>query len=233
MRGATIVFDLDGTLVDTAPDLTAALNHVLDAHGVPRVELDTIRRFVGLGARRMIEEGLARHAAGNGLDADDLLPRFLDYYAAHIADESQPFDGAVAALDALSEAGAQLAILTNKREGLSRRLLSALDLDERFAQIVGRDTLSVCKPDPTALLTTIERAGGRADCAVMIGDSITDIATAKAAEVPVVAVSFGYADEAVETYSPTRVIDHFGQLEETLRHLLDGCCETTSARKQP
>ncbi len=221
MRGATVVFDLDGTLVDTAPDLTNALNHVLAGRDVPPVKPEEIRRFVGLGARRMIEEGLSRHNGGAGIDAEDLLPDFLEFYAANIAVESRPFPGAVAALDSLSEAGACLAILTNKREGLSRRLLTALDLDGRFAQIVGRDTLAICKPDPESLLTTIERAGGKSNRAVMVGDSLTDIATAKAASVPIVAVRFGYADEAVETYQPTRIIDDFSELQETVSLLLE------------
>lgn len=141
LNGATIVFDLDGTLVDTAPDLTNTLNHVLTARGYKPVAAGRVREAVGRGARAMIEEALGMAGAGEvDADVDVMLDDFLLHYEANIAVESRPFPGAVAALERLRDAGARLAVCTNKRERLTRLLLRALKLDRHFAAIAGRDT---------------------------------------------------------------------------------------------
>lgn len=220
MNRTTVIFDLDGTLVDTAPDLVHALNHVLTKHGCPTVDIATVRHTVGYGARRMIVEGLEQSGLGDRHDPDALLPDFLDHYAANIAVESRPFDGVVEALQSLREAGVRTGICTNKREGLSRLLIGQLGLDACFDAIVGRDTFPYCKPDPRHLQGAIARAGGRAERAVMVGDSSTDIRTAKAASVPVVFVSFGYGDGPIDTIPPDAVIDHYGELGEAITRLL-------------
>jgi len=217
---ATIVFDLDGTLVDTAPDLTNALNDVLTRRGHVPVELATIRACVGHGARVMIEEAL-RRADAEG-DVDRMLAEFLVYYAANIANESRPYPGAVAALEGLAAKGATLAVCTNKREHLSRKLLEELDLARYFSSIAGRDTFAVSKPDPGHLTQLIALAGGKPSRAVMVGDSDIDILTAKAASVPVILVSFGYADVPLDHLAPEAVIDHFDELEPRAGALLDG-----------
>jgi phosphoglycolate phosphatase len=228
MVSATIVFDLDGTLVETAPDLVAALNAVLGAERLPPVPYEHARNLVGGGARMMIERGLA--AEGRTLPApevDRLLHDFIDHYSAHIADHSRPFDGVEAALDGLSAGGFRLAVCTNKLEWLSLRLLGALGMKERFAAICGADTFGVGKPDPTLLLGTIARAGGRPDLAVMVGDSITDIATARAAAIPIVAVDFGYTDVPVAQLGPDRIVSHFSEIPATILCLLNaGPAET-------
>src|SRR5438034_8221054 len=163
MIGApTIVFDLDGTLVDTAPDLVATLNTIFAREGLPPVAYERARNLVGGGARAMIERGLK--AEGRKLAAaeiDRLFCDFIEHYGAHIADRSRPFVGVETALDELVRRGCRLAVCTNKLEWLSIRLLDALGLAQRFAAICGADTFGVQKPDPEILRRTIGRAGGR------------------------------------------------------------------------
>ena len=178
----TIVFDLDGTLVDTAPDLVATLNSIFAHEGLPPIAYESARNMVGGGARAMIERGLK--AEGRKLpdaEVDRMFRDFIAHYGAHIADHSRPFNGAEIALDELAGRGYRLAVCTNKLEWLSVRLLEALCLSRRFAAICGADTFGVQKPEPEILRRTIGRAGGHPDAAVMVGDSATDIATARAA----------------------------------------------------
>lgn len=213
MQGLTIAFDLDGTLVDTAPDLVAATNHVLAHAGLPPVSEAELRPYIGHGAKYMVERALGDAAAKlSAAEHEDLLARYFEFYANNIAVSSRPFEGTIAALEDLRASGATLAVCTNKMEDMSRALLDALDMTKYFAAIAGRDTFPTSKPDAGHLLGTIEMAGGRADRAVMIGDSRTDIATAKAARVPVVAVSFGYTDTPVRELDPDIVIDHYREL---------------------
>jgi phosphoglycolate phosphatase len=219
LEGATIVFDLDGTLVDTAPDLTNALNDVLTRRGHPAVSATTVRSSVGLGARIMIEEALRPLGATD--DVDRMLAEFLVHYEANIASESRPFPGALTALQRLADAGATLAVCTNKREYLSRLLLQALDMEGYFSAVAGRDTFSVAKPDPGHLKGVIALAGGESSRAVMIGDSDIDLRTAKAAGVPLVLVSFGYAVTPLDWLEAEAVIDHFDQLAARAASLLN------------
>ncbi len=216
----TIVFDLDGTLIDTAPDLIDTLNFILARQGLPVVPYDVARPLIGGGAKGMIERALVlegRNAAAT--DVERLYTSFVDHYAAHIADRSRPFPGVVPALDHLAAAGHQLAVCTNKLEWLSKRLLDALQLSGRFAAICGQDTFGVQKPDPQVFRATVLRAGGKPDRAIMVGDSITDIRTARAACVPVVAVDFGYTDVPVGTLGPDRVIGSFAELPAAIADL--------------
>ncbi len=223
MTVLTVVFDLDGTLVDTAPDLVATLNTVFAHEGLPPVAYERARNMVGGGARAMIERGLAAESRKLPLaEIDRLVRDFIDHYAAHIADRSRPFDGVEAALDELSDSGCRLAVCTNKLEWLSLRLLDALDLSRRFTVVCGADTFGVSKPDPRILLGTIGRAGGRPDQAVMIGDSTTDIATARAAQVPMVAVDFGYTETPIAKLNPDRVISSYADLPSSIFGLFGG-----------
>jgi phosphoglycolate phosphatase len=217
----TIVFDLDGTLVDTAPDLVATLNVVLAREGLKPVAYADGRLMVGGGVRVMVERGIK--ANGRQLPAaeiDRLERDFIAYYAVNIAAHSQPFGGVEATLDRLTENGHRLAVCTNKLEGLSLRLLDALKLRPRFRAICGADTFGVSKPDPRILNRTIERAGGDRTRAIMIGDSLTDIATARAACVPVIAVDFGYTDIPVAELKPDRVVSAFSELPDVISQLL-------------
>ncbi len=217
IRFKTVVFDLDGTLADTAPDLTAALNHALGELGRPPVPAEDVRHMVGHGAKALLRKGLAATGAVSEALVDEGFPIFLAHYEAHIADHSRPFPGVEQALAALEAAGIAIAICTNKLEGLTHEFLKAVGWESRFAAVVGGDTLSVRKPDPAPLLEAIARAGGGP--AAFVGDSITDTDTAKAAGVPCVALSFGFADRPAAELGADRVIDHWDELLQTLEDM--------------
>ncbi len=213
MAAPLLVFDLDGTLVETAPDLAATLNMILVREGLPPVPYEAARKMIGGGARLMIERGLARGGARLSDERiDRLFEDFLAHYEAHIADASTLYPGVVAALDRFEEAGWRFAVCTNKIEQASVLLLKALGIADRFAVICGKETFPVSKPDHRALLMAIEKAGGTQENTVMVGDSKVDIETARNAGVPVIAVDFGYTDDPVATYMPNRVISHFDDL---------------------
>jgi phosphoglycolate phosphatase len=215
-----IVFDLDGTLVDTAPDLITALNYVLAREGLPAVPLASARNMIGAGARKMIERGL--EVEGREVTVDNLnrmTADFVEFYADHIADASRPFEGLEAALDDLASRGYQLAVCTNKLEWLSRRLLDALGLTGRFAAICGADTFGVSKPDPAILRQTVAKAGGTVTSSVMVGDSGSDIGVARRAGMPVIGVSFGYTDVPIAELKPDRLIHHMRDLPEAVGEL--------------
>ena len=208
-----LVFDLDGTLCETADDLIATLNALLAREGAAPVSRAAARRMVGHGARALIRSGLA--ASGREVSSARLEEMFLDFlshYSEHVADHSFLFPGVVAALDRFSAAGFRFAVCTNKIEAPSVKLLQLLGVASRFAAICGQDTFAVCKPHRDALLHTIARAGGDPARAIMVGDSRTDIDTARAAGIPVIAVDFGYTDVHVSQLGPDRVISHFDQL---------------------
>src|ERR1700743_1400219 len=172
----TLVFDLDGTLVDTAPDLIDALNYLLDREGLPAVPMQSARNMIGAGARKLIERGLeVEGRAATVSDVDRMTKDFIDYYADHIADGSRPFEGLEGALDDLSSRGCRFAVCTNKLEWLSKRLLDELGLSPRFAAICGADTFGVAKPDPAILQQTGARARGTIRATIMVGDARTDI----------------------------------------------------------
>src|SRR3979409_2366585 len=183
----TVVFDLGGTLVDTAPDLISALNFVLDREGLSPVPLHLARNLIGAGARRLIERGLELEGRSPGFDDITRLTNdFIDHYAAHIADLSPPFEGLESALDDLGSHGYRFAVCTNKLEWLSKLLLDPLGLSSRFAAICGADTFGVSKPDPVILQQTIRRAGGELSAAIMVGDAGPDIGGARRAGIPVI-----------------------------------------------
>jgi phosphoglycolate phosphatase len=219
-RAPVLVFDLDGTLADTAHDLIGALNVLLTREGLPPMMLADGRPLVGAGARALIERGFAYQGAPLEPDRTDALMRdFLAHYEAHIADESRLFPGALEALDRFKSAGFRLAVCTNKSEGLARLLLQKLSAADRFAAICGRGSFPVQKPDPRTLWLTIEAADGDPRRAVMVGDSKTDIDTARAAGSPSVAVDFGYTDTPVAAFSPDRIISHFDELWDAVASL--------------
>ncbi|WP_315720748.1 MULTISPECIES: HAD-IA family hydrolase [unclassified Bradyrhizobium] len=210
---STIVFDLDGTLVDTAPDLINALNYILQREGLRPVPLASARKMIGHGARKLLERGLeAEGRFASTEDMDRLTADFIDFYAENIAIESRPFDGLEAALDELAGRGCQFAVCTNKLEWLSKRLLDQLGLSARFAAICGADTFGVAKPDPTILRQTIAQAGGEIGAAIMVGDAGTDVGAARRAGVPVIGCTFGYTDVPIAELNPDHLIDHMREL---------------------
>jgi phosphoglycolate phosphatase len=217
----TVVFDLDGTLVDTAPDLISALNVVLSREGLPPVPLKSARTMIGAGARKLIERGLELEGRVTTSDDIDRLTRdFIDYYAAHIAEASRPFEGLEQALDDLAARGYQFAVCTNKLEWLSKKLLDELGLTSRFAAICGADTFGVSKPDPAILQQTVARAGGQIGATVMVGDAGPDIGVSRRAGVPVIGVEFGYTEVPIADLKPDRLIAHMRDLPAAVEALM-------------
>jgi phosphoglycolate phosphatase len=221
MGRSIIVFDLDGTLVDTAPDLVDSLNHTLGAGGAALTDVTGFRQFVGHGARVLIERAYQAQRRALPIDEHDrLFALFLEHYGANIPGQSKPYPGVVEALDRFRTAGYLLAVCTNKTEEFSRRLLAGIGLSGYFEAICGQDTFAFRKPDPRHLTETIRLAGGTPANSIMVGDSRTDIDTAKAAGIPVVAVDFGYTDRHVREFEPSVVISHFDDLTVSLAERL-------------
>ena len=211
------VFDLDGTLVDTAPDLAASMNHALGVLGRPRVPVDSVRDMVGHGARKLLEHGLAATGEVSEALVEQGVKPFLEHYRANIAVGSKPFDGVERALDRLAGQGARLAICTNKPEYLARSLLSALGWEMRFVALLGADSQAYRKPDPRHLHDTIAAAGG--GNALFIGDSKTDADTALAANIPLMLVRFGYSTEPVENLGADALLDHYDDFDAAVLHI--------------
>ncbi len=209
LAGWTVVFDLDGTLVDTAPDLLGALNQILATQGLAPVALTEVRGLIGQGAKAMMRKGFAlRGVEMEEIGLEALWADFIDHYIAHIADESVLYPGCLDALNDLCRAGATLAVCTNKTQRLAETLLSTLGVANRFAAIVGADAAPARKPDPRHLLTTLERANGVPSMAIMVGDSQTDAGAANAARMRFVYTPFGYGpkpsdDAEIDAVAPS------------------------------
>lgn len=213
MKRPVIVFDLDGTLIDTAPDLLDSLNHSLVAGNIRTVDRTAFKGLVGHGGRVMIERAYAaEQRVLTALEHERLLQLFLDHYTANIPGKSLPYPGVLQAIARFEDAGYALAVCTNKYEANSLALIEALGLTRHFTAVAGQDTFPFRKPDPRHLLKTIELADGDPERALMVGDSRTDIDTAKAAGIPVVAVDFGYTDRHVREFEPSAIISHFDEL---------------------
>ena len=207
------VFDLDGTLADTAGDLMGTLDAIMVQEGFAATPIEDARSLLGAGARALIVRALdAQDATVSSERLEEMFQRFLAHYETRIADDSRLYPGVIEALDALEARGDFFAVCTNKIERPARLLLEKLGIADRFAFICGQDTFGIAKPDPLPLLRTIELAGGAVGRTIMIGDSKTDIATARAAGVPSIAVDFGYTDRPVIEYGPDRIISHFSEL---------------------
>lgn len=203
-------FDLDGTLLDTSGDLAAAVNYAIATDGRPPFPVDAIRPFVGKGAKVMLERALTASGGYDDALLARMLPTLLDYYEQNLAIHSVPYPGLMDAMEALDKAGAKLAICTNKAERFTIPLLHQIGLSERFVSVIGGDTLGVAKPDPAPIHEMITRAGGGRT--IFLGDTINDIAGARNAGVPSIAVSFGFLDGPVEQLEADAVIDHFDEL---------------------
>lgn len=221
LNGVSIIFDLDGTLVDTAPDLAGAMNAVLARAGRPAIPTADVRHMVGRGAKVLIETGFARTGSPLPAEAlDDHFDFFLTYYDANIALESRPFAGVHETLSRLLEDGAKLAVCTNKPHALTVKLLDQLALAHYFAAVRGADAQPYRKPDPRHLLDCVTDLGGDPKRAVMVGDSDVDAGAAKAAKVPVVLVDYGYTAIPVQEIGGDVVISDFAELPTVTRRLL-------------
>lgn len=220
MTPLSLVFDLDGTLVETAPDLAGAMNAVLIANGRPPVPPAEVRHMVGRGARALIERGF--EVTGGPVDPaalDGHFDHFIRYYVEHIADASVAFPDVMAVLTRLKAAGHRLGVCTNKPEGLAVALLDALDLSGFFSAVLGADTLDVRKPNPRHLSETVARMGGDMARAVMIGDSEVDAETARNAGVPSVIFTFGYTQFDPKTFGAAALLDGYDALEGALAEI--------------
>ena len=234
MLAPTIVYDLDGTLADTAEDLVATLNWLLGREGLQPLPVESAGSLVGAGARALIKRGFA--ASGRTLDSQTIEPLFADYlehYNAHIVERTRLYPAVDKALAAFSRAGWRQAVCTNKVESSAKLLIAKLGIADRFAFICGQDTFGIGKPDAAPLLKTIAAAGGVSERAIMVGDSGTDIKTARAAGVPVIAVDFGYTDVPVKELGPDRVISHFDQLMQACDTLLVLTKDAREPRSSP
>ncbi|WP_409514907.1 HAD-IA family hydrolase [Brevundimonas vesicularis] len=221
LEGWTIAFDLDGTLVDSAPDLIGTLNRMLVEEGLPPVPMESASTLIGSGARALLVHGF--EAAGAPVErakSDELFERFLVDYAAHIADGSQPFEGVVETLERLSERGAILVVATNKRSDLSELLLGKLDLTRYFAAIVGPDRVSARKPSGAHLKEAVVIAGGDPERAIMVGDASPDADAAKDAGIPCILTTFGFTPTPVEDLGGDVLIDAFEDVEEAIDGIL-------------
>jgi phosphoglycolate phosphatase len=230
MQPQTVIFDLDGTLVDSAVDLMGTLNFILKREGAPALPVESARSLLGAGARALLERGFAVDGRVIEQARMDVLYRdFLDYYADHLADATVPFDGVRDALDVLKSRGCVLGICTNKVTQHSIRLLDALGLSSYFSAICGRDAFAWFKPDARHLTMTAQAAGGDEKTAIMVGDSKTDIATAIHAGLPSVCVDFGYTDIPARDLGATVVISHFNELVPAI----DRIAASTGLTAQP
>lgn len=215
------VFDLDGTLAETAGDLVGTLNVILEGEGLKALPLEEARDMIGAGAKALIQRGFT--ASGVPLPPERLealFAEFLKHYGAHLFDRSYLYPGVTDALRRLQDEGFTLAVCTNKVERHAVDLLAGLGIGDRFAAICGRETFAYSKPDPRHLTLTIERAGGDPGRAVMVGDSRSDVDAARGAGIPVVGVTFGYTDIPIRDLRPDRVIAHFDALPEAVAALV-------------
>jgi phosphoglycolate phosphatase len=213
-----LIFDLDGTLVDTAPDLLGATNAVLVARGRTAIDPSTLRHMVGFGAQRLIAQ--AMEATGPAATPDEmpgLVAIFLAHYGDHLADFSTPFAGVPETLARLKEGGARLGVLTNKPQDYTPPLLAKLGLDGYFAAVYGAGRKAYTKPDPRIFHDVVADCGGGP--AVMIGDSITDLQTAQAASVPCILMSYGYTPVPARELGADMVLDDFRDLPAALKKL--------------
>ncbi len=215
-----LIFDLDGTLVDTAPDLLGATNAVLEAEGRAAIDTGSLRHMVGFGARSLIAQAMdATGAAAREEEMERLVGIFIAHYRDHIADFSRPFAGVEETLRALQAEGAKLGVLTNKPADLTHLLLARLGLDRYFGAVYGAGRKSYTKPDPRIFHDVTRDLSSGAGGAVMIGDSITDLSTARAAGAPCILVSYGYTPVPAAELGADLVLDDFLLLPEALKKL--------------
>ncbi|WP_332658170.1 HAD hydrolase-like protein [Brevundimonas sp.] len=221
LEGWTIAFDLDGTLVETAPDLVGTLNRLLAQQDLPPVPLESARNLIGHGAVALLKRGF--EAAGAHWDeaaSPALLKAFLADYLEHIADHSTAYPGSVEALDQLTARGAVLCVATNKPTDLAVALFDAIGLTDRFAVICGPQSVSAKKPDAAHIRETVLLAGGDPGRAIMVGDSITDLDAARASGVPCILTTFGYTDTPAADLGADAVIAHFDALPAAIGRLI-------------
>lgn len=222
MTKPVLVFDLDGTLLETMGDLTASMNHVLVEAGYEALEPERVRKMVGAGVRVLMSRGLAANKVEVTDEVlDPLLTKFIRYYETHIADHTHPFPEALETVERLRTEGWKTAICTNKLEKLTRPLVKAMNMEHLFDAVVGGDTFSKNKPDAMPVFGAIDQAGGSRTGSIFVGDSKADIVAARNAGLPVIAVDFGYTEVPVRELGPDVVISHYNQLEAAIQEITE------------
>jgi phosphoglycolate phosphatase len=217
IRVATIVFDVDGTLIDSAADIHSALNFGLVLAGCAEIDFAASRLLISFGLERSLEAVLAQR--GFRMEAPELArikAECVRYYDAHLVERTRLYPGVEETLEALRRAGAVLGICTNKRPETTAHILSEFGIAGYFGALVARGTVPEMKPHPAPLLAAIHALGGRCDSAAMVGDSALDIDCARAARVASVAVAYGYSDRPVGELGADRVVDFFHELPAVL-----------------
>jgi phosphoglycolate phosphatase len=218
LRATTVIFDVDGTLVDSAADIHAALNHGLALAGCGPEEFAAARRLIGLGLERSVEKVLFdRGFSLEGAELAGIKAASTAYYDAHLLDRTRLYDSVAETLEALLKAGTRMGICTNKRAEATRRILSGLGVVSYFDVIIGREAVSPGKPHPAPLLAAIEALNGECSAAAMVGDTLADMQCARAAGVTAIAVSYGYSDLSVSELGADSIIDDFSELASVLR----------------
>ena len=220
---AAIVFDLDGTLIDSAPDLALHLNEVMRAEGLPAFSLDEVRGMIGGGLKLLLERAFAAHGGKpRTTSLDSATATYLNRYKARPVIETRLYQGAADTLARLAGSGRKLGLCTNKPTAVTRDILAALDIDRHFSAVVGGEAEVPKKPHRAMLDATLAGLGVRAGNAIMVGDSAADVGTARAAGVPVIVVSYGYTKTPSDSLGADAVIDHLSELEVALAHLAPG-----------
>jgi len=218
----TVTFDLDGTLVDSVPDLSQALNYTLSTLDLPPVPVADVRSMVFGGARPLIRRGAS---AGGAILEDSVLEQaygtYLAYYEDHVADTSDVFPSTRETLDYLASRGIVMAVCTNKAQILSDALLRALDLDGYFVAVLGADSVENQKPHANHIVETVARAGGSLRDCIHVGDNSTDVEAARNAGVPVVAVSYGYTQVPPSELGADGLIDDMAALPQAMARILE------------
>jgi phosphoglycolate phosphatase len=218
MNDFLLAFDLDGTLVDSVPDLTNSLNLVLHEHGYPSLTRDEVAPMVGDGVPALVARAFAARG-GPVEEATEALPRYIAIYEANATNETRPYPGVVETLQQLRQRGYRTAICTNKLQQATIMVLQGLGLADLFDALAGGDRYPVRKPDPGHLTGLVHELGGSVERTAMIGDSENDAAAAHAAAVPLVLMRYGYARAAPETLGAAAVLDRFDELPRALERL--------------
>jgi phosphoglycolate phosphatase len=218
MTNFLLIFDLDGTLVDSVPDLCSALNEVLRGYGYGPLTREAVRPLVGDGVVPLVRRGFAA-AGGSEAEAEAALPGYIERYQANPARESLLYPGVRATLAALRQSGYRTAVCTNKLQGASEAVLRGFGIDDLFDGVAGGDRFPIKKPDPGHLTRLVEELGGSVTRAAMIGDSEVDFATGRAAGIPVMLMRYGYARIDPDSLGADAVLDNFADIPETLVQL--------------
>jgi len=215
----TILFDLDGTLVDTAPDLMAAHNHVMKKFGYEQKKLSDIRALAGKGAWVWMKKSLKEEVKDENI-TKKMTKEFIDFYAKNIDRESKPLDGTIKFLDWAKNKNISMAVCTNKQEYLAKDLLKKLNMINYFEYVAGHDTLPFCKPDPRHLTDVVKIIGGDLKKTIMVGDSEVDAMSAHNAKIPFVLVKNGYTEKSEKEIKHDKLISNFINFEKIIEKFL-------------